>query len=198
MIIEEIEINKLTPMEKNPRKITKKEVEDIKKSINEFGNVQTLVVNKDNTVIGGHQRLDVLKELGHKKANIVRVDLDEDRAKILNIALNKTGGDFDVDLLPDFLEGIDTDRLIGFTDNDLKEIKLDMNFDDLSEQYKKLKKEENKEVTWTAKFEEKENTKIKKTIQKLKTNNKFGNFKSDYCNGLVLKKLCEEYEKNIK
>ncbi len=198
MILEEIEIDKLKPMEKNPRKITKKEIEDLRKSINEFGNVQTLVVNKDNTIIGGHQRLDILKEFNYKKVNIVRVDLDEDRAKILNIALNKTGGDFDVDLLPNFLDGIDTDRLIGFTENDLKEIKLDMNFDDLSEQYKKLEKEKNKEITWKATFDEKEFDKIKKIIQKLKTNNKFGNFKSDYCNGLVLKKLCENYEKNIK
>lgn len=198
MEIEEVDIDLIKPMEGNPRKISQKEIEDIKKSIKEFGDVQVLVVNKDNTVIGGHQRLKVLKELGYKKVKVVRVDLDEKKAKILNIALNKTGGIFDELLLPDFLEGINVNELIGFTDGELEEIKLDLDYDALSEQINELEEGKKREVSWTARFEDKEFEKIKKIIQKVKTNNKVGNFSSDYANGLVLKKLCEEYEKNEK
>lgn len=76
MNIQKIEITKLKPAEYNPRKDLKPEDEEyqkIKKSIIEFGYVAPIIVNSDMTVIGGHQRLKVLKELGYKETDI---DLD--------------------------------------------------------------------------------------------------------------------------
>ena len=63
-----LSIGQLKPAAYNPRKQLKpgdKEYEKIKHSIQEFGYVEPIIVNYDMTVIGGHQRLTVLKELGY-------------------------------------------------------------------------------------------------------------------------------------
>lgn len=92
MEIKKITINKLIPATYNPRKDLKPsdaEYQKIKKSILEFGFVSPLVVNKDMTVIGGHQRLKVLQELGFESVECIIVDLDKTKEKALNVALNK-------------------------------------------------------------------------------------------------------------
>ena len=92
MKIQKIIINKLIPATYNPRKDLKPsdaEYQKIKKSILEFGFVSPLVVNKDMTVIGGHQRLKVLQELGFESVECIIVDLDKTKEKALNVALNK-------------------------------------------------------------------------------------------------------------
>ena len=87
-------IGQLKPAAYNPRKQLKpgdKEYEKIKKSIQEFGYVEPIIVNYDMTVIGGHQRLTVLKNLGYEEVQCVVVHIeDEHKVKALNIALNKS------------------------------------------------------------------------------------------------------------
>lgn len=99
MKIEEIKINKLKPAKYNPRIELKKEDESyqrIKSSIEEFGLVDPLVVNKRNmTIIGGHQRYNILKDLGYEVAECILVDLDEKQEKRLNLSLNKNSGFWD-------------------------------------------------------------------------------------------------------
>ncbi|GAH70712.1 unnamed protein product, partial [marine sediment metagenome] len=68
MKIEKIDINLLKLAKYNPRKDLKPEdieYKKIKRSIEEFGYVDPLIVNKDMTVIGGNQRLKVLEDLGY-------------------------------------------------------------------------------------------------------------------------------------
>ena len=87
MNIQLIEIEKLKPAEYNPRKDLKPEDEEyqkIKKSLVEFGYVAPVIVNSDMTVIGGHQRLKVLQELGYKEIECNIVDLDKNKEKALN------------------------------------------------------------------------------------------------------------------
>ena len=94
-----IEIEKLKPANYNPRKDLKPEDEEyqkIKKSILEFGYVDPIIANADMTVIGGHQRLKVLKDLGYKEIECIVVDLDKNKEKALNIALNKITGEWGV------------------------------------------------------------------------------------------------------
>jgi DNA modification methylase len=133
MNIQKIEITKLKPAEYNPRKDLKPEDEEyqkIKKSIIEFGYVAPIIVNSDMTVIGGHQRLKVLKELGYNEVECVIVDLNKNKEKALNIALNKISGDWDNSKLEELLAelketDIDLD-ITGFSfdevDNILKDI----------------------------------------------------------------------------
>lgn len=133
MNIQKIEITKLKPAEYNPRKDLKPEDEEyqkIKRSIIEFGYVAPVIVNSDMTVIGGHQRLKVLKELGYNEVECVVVDLNKNKEKALNIALNKISGDWDNSKLEELLAelketDIDLD-ITGFSfdevDNILKDI----------------------------------------------------------------------------
>ena len=133
MNIQKIEITKLKPAEYNPRKDLKPEDEEyqkIKRSIIEFGYVAPVIVNSDMTVIGGHQRLKVLKELGYNEVECVVVDLNKNKEKALNIALNKISGDWDNNKLEELLAelketDIDLD-ITGFSfdevDNILKDI----------------------------------------------------------------------------
>lgn len=133
MNIQKINIEKLKAAEYNPRKDLKPEDEEyqkIKRSILEFGYVAPIIVNADMTVIGGHQRLKVLKELGYKEVECNIVDLDKTKEKALNIALNKITGEWDNSKLEELLAelketDIDMD-MTGFTfdevDNILKDI----------------------------------------------------------------------------
>lgn len=104
MKIKQINIASLKPAEYNPRKITDAELDKLEQSIREFGIVKPVVVNQDMTVIGGHQTLKVLQNrLGQKAAPCIVLDLDKHREKLLNLALNRIGGDFDPDKLKTML-----------------------------------------------------------------------------------------------
>lgn len=100
-------LSQLRPAAYNPRKALKpgdKEYQKIKNSIQEFGYVEPIIVNFDMTVIGGHQRLTVLKDLGYTEAQCVVLHIeDESKVKALNIALNKISGEWNEQLLADLL-----------------------------------------------------------------------------------------------
>ena len=102
-----LSVDALRPAAYNPRKKLKagdKEYEKIKNSILEFGYVEPIIVNYDMTVIGGHQRLTVLKDLGYTEVQCVVVHIeDEHKVKALNIALNKITGAWNEQLLADLL-----------------------------------------------------------------------------------------------
>lgn len=127
MRIQVIPIDKINPAPYNPRKdLTPDdpEYQKIRRSIEEFGYVDPLVWNKrTGNLVGGHQRLKVLKELGYQEVECSVVDLDPSREKALNIALNKIEGEWDLPKLKDLLEELDTGELdIEITGFDLDEI----------------------------------------------------------------------------
>ena len=118
-------LSELIPAGYNPRKNLKSGdpvYERIKRSISEFGYVDPVIINSDNTVIGGHQRLNVLKDLGHTQIDVVVVDLPKGKEKALNIALNKITGEWDNDLLTNLLSELKDDgediSLTGFDDKE--------------------------------------------------------------------------------
>ena len=126
MKIESIKINKLKPAKYNPRQISTKQYNDLKKSIEKFSLVDPIIINKDMTVIGGHQRLKICKELKHIEIDCVVLDLSKEDERELNIRLNKNTGDWDFDLLSNF----DIDELV---DWGFKHIDLDVNIDKLDD-----------------------------------------------------------------
>ena len=105
MQIEIKKIKDLTPASYNPRKDLKpgdKEYEKLKRSIDEFGFVEPIIWNKQTgNVVGGHQRLKILKAQGIDEIECVIVDLTPAKEKALNIALNKISGDWDFEKLED-------------------------------------------------------------------------------------------------
>lgn len=127
MNIQQIAIKYLLPADYNPRKDLKpgdKEYDQLKQSLETFGYVEPVIWNeRTGRVVGGHQRLKVLQELGHDTIDCVVVDLEESDEKALNVALNKISGDWDKDklaLLMADLESLDYD--IALTGFDLAEL----------------------------------------------------------------------------
>jgi site-specific DNA-methyltransferase (adenine-specific) len=119
MEFKKITISDLIPASYNPRKKLKpgdREYEKIKNSILEFGYVDPVIVNKDLTVIGGHQRITVLKELGYEEIDCVVIDIDKTKEKALNVALNKITGEWNKELLVDLIKDLqNSDFDIAFT-----------------------------------------------------------------------------------
>jgi len=121
---------KLAPY--NPRKISPEEKEKLKRSLSEFGYVDPIIYNKRNMfVVGGNQRLTALRELAKEdpekwniKYDMVEEDLDDDREKALNVALNKIGGEWDFAKLKELLVELDTGafdiEITGFSFDEIK------------------------------------------------------------------------------
>ena len=137
MEIVNIKIDKLKPAEYNPRldlQPEDKEYQDIKRSIIEFGLVEPLVINKDMTVIGGHQRLKVLRDLNFTTIPCIIVDLDKQKERMLNIALNKISGYWDRAKLKDILEELDTGEfnvsLTGFGEQEIEDLMTEFHVED--------------------------------------------------------------------
>ena len=117
----------LKPSEYNPRQISTKQYNDLKKSIENFGLVDPIIINFDGTIIGGHQRFKVLQEMETENIPCVVLELNKKQEKELNIRLNKSGGEFDFDLLANHF---DVDELV---DWGFKHIDLDINIDKITE-----------------------------------------------------------------
>ena len=136
MNIERRKLADLHPAEYDPRLELRPgdpAYEKIARSIEQFGYVDPLVVNKDGTVIGGHQRLRVLLDLGATEADVVVLDLDKDREKALNVALNKITGDWDPVKLTELIGELDLDgydlSLTGYSEKELEAILAEVRLD---------------------------------------------------------------------
>jgi len=125
-------LKELNPASYNPRKKLAPgdvEYENIKNSILTFGMVEPIVWNqRTGNVVGGHQRLTVMLDLGHETSDVSVVDIDEAQEKALNIALNKITGEWDDEKLSALLEELAADAdemllsLTGFSESELEEL----------------------------------------------------------------------------
>ena len=126
MEIVKVDINDLISPEYNPRQITDDEMGKLKNSINEFGYIAPIIVNKHNNhIIGGNQRYEALKSLGYTDVDVVFVDEpDLNREKALNIALNKISGEWDFVKLADIIDELELNDfdipLTGFDEQELE------------------------------------------------------------------------------
>lgn len=133
-------LSELHPADYNPRVALKPgdpEYENIKNSIETFGYVDPIIVNSDGTIIGGHQRYNVLLDLGYDTTQVVIVDATKDQEKALNIALNKITGEWDEEKLCDLLIELDLSdidiQLSGFTYDELENLKVKFDNDEAQE-----------------------------------------------------------------
>lgn len=144
-------VSTLIPNDKNPRTMSSKQVEDLKKSLKKFNLVEIPVIDTDNRVIAGHQRLMVLKLLGREKEKIeVRVPnrkLTKQEYDQYLLSSNRIHGDWDWEKLAESF-GQDLLRESGFDDVDLANIFDDLEVEgdefDIEKELKKIKKPQSK------------------------------------------------------
>lgn len=126
MEIVKININNLKPYKNNAKVHTPEQIDQIKKSIQEFGmNDPIAVWGKDNLIVEGHGRLEALKQLGYNQVDCIRLDhLTDEERKAYTLAHNKLtmNTDFDFDILNEELENI--------TDIDMSDFGFDLDFED--------------------------------------------------------------------
>lgn len=122
----------LKPYEKNPRRITKTHFEKLLDNITKCGYNNRLLINADNTIVGGHARLKALKQLGHKEVKVLvpNRQLTEEEFKRILVTDNIHFGEFDLDMLAN---DFDADQLKewGFNDAALPNLSESLTDDDL-------------------------------------------------------------------
>lgn len=96
-------LNDLTPYEYNPRKISKADLKLLRKNIEDVGYHHRIAVDTDNTIIAGHQRWDVLKQLGFESAEVLvpSQKLTPEQFQQVNITDNVSNGDWVQEMLND-------------------------------------------------------------------------------------------------
>lgn len=165
MNIRTIPIEQINPAAYNPRVDLQPgdpEFEKLRQSIEEFGYVEPIVWNeRTGNMVGGHQRYKVLKSRGETELIVSVVDMDLEREKLLNIALNKISGRWDEEalgaLLADLqasgveisLSGFETDEIESLIESlpcnvEVSEPVLEDNFD-VGETLEQIKQPETKQ-----------------------------------------------------
>lgn len=123
-------LSELRPAEYNPRvplTPSDPEYQSIKRSIQEFGYADPIVINADGTIIKGHQRRTVMMDLGYTEVEVIVLDIkDKAKEKALNVALNKITGKWDNAILKDLLLELDLEgydfSVTGYQRNDLEDL----------------------------------------------------------------------------
>lgn len=111
MEVQEIKVSELKPSAYNPREITEKDFSSLKKSIQEFGFVEPVVINKEKGIIGGHMRVKAAQELSMETIPCVTVDLPPEREKLLNLALNRISGRWNTQKLGELIVDLSTKKV---------------------------------------------------------------------------------------
>ena len=128
--LEVLPIAQLKPHPKNPRQISKENSSFLESNIKEFGLIDKPIVTKDWQIIGGHQRIKLLKKMKAKNVEcwIPDCELTDEQIDKLCIGLNKHQGTFDYDILAndwnmnDLLEwGFNEETLMGIFNEEEKE-----------------------------------------------------------------------------
>lgn len=118
--LEVLSIKSLKEHPNNPREINKKQQQHLQDLIEKFGLIDKPIVNKDWTIIGGHQRVRILKKMKTKTVEcwIPDEELTQEEIDHLCIGLNLNQGQWDWDLLANNWEPLDLLRW-GFTEQQL-------------------------------------------------------------------------------
>ena len=145
--VDYIPVEQLKPYEKNAKIHTQEQIEQIKKSIQEFGmNDPIGIWGKDNLIVEGHGRLQACKELGMKEVPVIRLDdLTDEQRRAYTLVHNQTtmNTGFDLDVLNEELENLSIDMTeYGFDSISEEDVELEedgFDFDDDGEPKKEAK-----------------------------------------------------------
>ena len=162
--IEYIDINTIKPYNNNPRD-NSKAIEQVAKSIKEFGFKVPIVIDENNIIVTGHTRYEASKKLNLKELPCIRAtDLNEKQIKAFRLADNKVSdySIWDNKKLLIELEDLNFDIFTGFEMSDLfEDIKI---LDELDETNNDILNNNNEGIVYTISFK----TQNKQLIEKMK------------------------------
>lgn len=109
MKITEMNVKELKPYAKNTKKHDKTQIANVAESIKQYGFVQPIVFDKDNSIVIGHCRYEAAKKLKLETVPCVCVDeLTDEQVKALRIVDNKSNeSPWDMEFLADELAEVD-------------------------------------------------------------------------------------------
>ena len=128
LTVEQMPIADLHPDPGNPRRIAEDELAALCRSIETFGLVDPILARRaDRRVIAGHQRLVAARRAGLTTVPVILLDVTAEDARLLNVALNQIGGEWDADLLARLLIDLRATAaqdltLSGFAEADLQDL----------------------------------------------------------------------------
>lgn len=131
MELVKVKIKDIVPYEKNAKLHPQEQIEQIKQSIQEFGNNDPIAIDENNVIIEGHGRYTALKELGYEEVDcIILKGMTKKQKDAYRLVHNKLtmNSDFDVEVLMEELKGIETDMK-----------KYDFDFEELEKEFEKIK-----------------------------------------------------------
>ena len=133
MKIEKVKIDNIKPYENNAKLHPPEQVEQIKKSIKEFGNNDPIAIDENGVIIEGHGRYLALKELGYEEVEIIRLDhLTEEQKRAYSLIHNKLTMDtgFDFNILDEELTYINEINMsdFGFEEEEINEEDFETDF----------------------------------------------------------------------
>lgn len=131
MKIEKISIDKIEPYKDNAKLHPPEQIEQIKKSIQEFGNNDPIAIDEKNVIIEGHGRYEALKKLGFKEVEVIKLThLNDQQKKAYILAHNKltmnTGFDFDI-------LDLELSKITDFDMSDFGFDEIDLSIDEIKE-----------------------------------------------------------------
>lgn len=109
----------------NPRKISKKKLEELRESLDKFGDFGIILIDEQDNVIAGNQRLKLMREKDPDMVVACKrlVGYTDNELKAINIKDNTHNGEWDLDLLSEWTADLGLD--VGMTHKDLFERKID-------------------------------------------------------------------------
>jgi len=150
-----IDINQIKRYENNPRIHTKEQIDRLKMSIQKFGFINPIVIDKNGYIVAGEGRYLALKELGYKEIPCIQLeDLTEDEIRAFRIADNRIQelSSWDYEKLLEELKLLPNVDISGFSEVEYLQLERqllnhfevefqDLNIPEDSEEKKKEKKE---------------------------------------------------------
>lgn len=160
MEIIKVKIEDIKPYKNNAKEHPQWQIDQIKKSIEEFGNNDPIAIDENNVIIEGHGRYYALKELGYNEAECIKLShLSEEQKKAYILVHNKltTNTGYDIDKLEEELNSIididmqqfGFDEVIEEIEDELKEERPDVDFTEvLGEEHNYIVLYFDNEVDW--------------------------------------------------
>lgn len=124
--VEKVKVKDLKRGFGNPRKIQKKKVEELEDSLEMFGDFGLVLIDEHNNVIGGNQRVSVLREKNPETEVLCKrlCGYTEAELRAINIKDNTHAGEWDLDLLADWTADLNVDLGLDLKDKDVNDRKI--------------------------------------------------------------------------